>query len=138
MRRLLAAVVLIDQTGHGIKITRVHGRGQPVNHFGHQALPPGSQAMAPTCLAMVPAVAQALQRLPAAAMAYPSRPGNTAPVTCGPAGTGANEAGVNINLPTMDDKPGCLGSRSCMSGLGCRADHLRAASAMPSHSGRRA
>ena len=37
MRRLLAAVVLVDETGHGIKIMRIHGRGQPVNHFGHQA-----------------------------------------------------------------------------------------------------
>jgi hypothetical protein len=39
MRRLLAAVILMDETGHGIKIMRVHGRVQPVNHFGHQALP---------------------------------------------------------------------------------------------------
>jgi hypothetical protein len=45
MRRLLAAVVLVDQTGHGTEIMRVHGRGQPVNHIGHQAL---SQAIPAT------------------------------------------------------------------------------------------
>ena len=69
MRRLLAAVVLADKIGHGIKIMCVHGHDQPVNHHGHQAPPPGSQALASTCLALVPAVAQALQRLTAAAMA---------------------------------------------------------------------
>lgn len=74
--------------------------------------------MALTCLAMVPAVAQALQRLTAAAMAYSSRPGNTAHrhMRDRP-GQGANEADVNINLPTMHDKSSCLGIiRSYMSG----------------------
>jgi hypothetical protein len=39
MRRLLAAVVPVDEPGHGIEIMRVHGRSQPVDHFGHQASP---------------------------------------------------------------------------------------------------
>ena len=73
--------------------------------------------MAPTCLAMVPAVAQALQRLTAAAMAYPSRPGNTAHRHMRASRDRAKEADVNINLPTMHDKPSCLGRiRSCLSG----------------------
>ena len=101
MRRLPAAVVLVDQTGHGIEIMRVHGRGQPVNHFGHQALPAGSQPMAATCFAMDSAVAQTLQRLTAAAMAYPSCPGNTPTSHAGHAGTRANETQVNITMPGM-------------------------------------
>jgi len=55
---LLADATLCKRAGHGIEIMRVHGRGQPVNHFGHQALPAGSQPMAATCLAMDSAVAQ--------------------------------------------------------------------------------
>ena len=39
MRRLLAAVILVDETGHGIEIMGVHGHGQPLNHLGHQILP---------------------------------------------------------------------------------------------------
>ena len=131
--------VLVDQTGHGIEIMRVRGRGQPVDHFGHQALP-RLTAMALTCLAMVPAVAQALQRLTAAAMAYPSRPGNTAHRRMRPADR-ANKADVNIDLPAIHDKSSCLGGiRSCMRGRQLRADHLdlRACAALPSHSGRRA
>jgi hypothetical protein len=66
---------------------------------------------------MVPAVAQALQRLTATAMAYPSRPGNTAHRHMRARRDRAKEAGVNINLPIMHDKSSCLGSiRSCLSG----------------------
>jgi len=66
---------------------------------------------------MVPAVAQALQRLTPAAMTYPARPGNTAHRHLRARRDRANEADVNINLPTMHDKSSCLGSiRSCVSG----------------------
>ena len=40
MRRLLAAVVLVEETSRGIEIMFVHGHDQPVNHFGH-LIPPG-------------------------------------------------------------------------------------------------
>jgi len=109
MHRLLAAVVLVDETSHGIEIMRVHGRRQSVNHLGHQALPQ-PPVMASTCLVMIPAVAQALRRLAAAAMAYPSRPCNAAHCHMRARRTGAPEADVNINLPTTHDKSRCLGS----------------------------
>ena len=66
--------------------------------------------MAPTCLAMIPTVAQALKRLTAAPMAYPSRPGNTAHRYMRARRDRANEADVNINMPTMHDKSSCLGA----------------------------
>src|SRR5690349_14288940 len=51
VRRLLAAVILVDETGYGIEIVGVHGHGQPVNHVGHQVLPwlAGYCADAPPC-----------------------------------------------------------------------------------------
>ena len=39
---------------NGIEIMRIHGRRQPVNHFGHQALPRLAGHGTPTCLAMIP------------------------------------------------------------------------------------
>src|SRR5215470_6898702 len=36
VRRLLAAVVLMEETSRSIEIMCVHGHDQPVNHFGHQ------------------------------------------------------------------------------------------------------
>jgi len=41
VRRLLAAVVLVEETGRRIEIMGVHGHDQPVNHLGHQAQPSG-------------------------------------------------------------------------------------------------
>jgi hypothetical protein len=69
MRRLLAAVILVEETGRGIEIMCVHGHDQPVNHFGHQ-IPPGPRGLLRRRVAMVPAVAQGVQRLTAAAVAY--------------------------------------------------------------------
>jgi hypothetical protein len=68
MRRLLAAVVLVEETSRDLEIMCVHGHDQSVNHFGHQI--PGSWAIAPTRVATVPAPAQGVQRLTAAAVAY--------------------------------------------------------------------
>ena len=77
VRRLFASVVLVEETGRRIEIMGVHGHDQPVNHFGHQ-VPPGSRASAPARVAMAPAVAQAAQRLKAAALAHASRPDRAA------------------------------------------------------------
>jgi hypothetical protein len=69
VRRLLAVVVLVEETSRGIEVMCVHGHDQSVNHLGHQ-IPPGSRAIAPTRVAMVPAVAQGVQRVTAATAAY--------------------------------------------------------------------
>jgi hypothetical protein len=45
MRRLLAAVALVEETSRGIKIMYVHGHDQSVNHFEHRTSP-GSWAIA--------------------------------------------------------------------------------------------
>jgi hypothetical protein len=59
---------------------------------------------------MVPAVAQVVQRLKAAAMAWAPSLGKTDRRTWTPLGFAADEADFNITLPTMDDKSSCLGT----------------------------
>jgi hypothetical protein len=65
MRRLLAAVALVEETGRGIEIMRVHGHDQPVDQ-----IPRSSSAIAAARVTMVPTLAQGVQRLTAAAVAY--------------------------------------------------------------------
>ena len=88
VRRLLAAVVLVDETGHGIKITCVYGRGQPVNHLGHQALPPAHRPWRPRASPWAPPSRRHSQHLTAAPWHTPPAQATPPTVTCGPAGTG--------------------------------------------------
>jgi hypothetical protein len=77
VRRLLAAVVLVQETGRGIEIMCVQGYDQWVNHLVIRS----SRVVGylrPAGVAMVPAVAHGVQRLKDAAAADASRPDRAA------------------------------------------------------------